>query len=161
MPALLSLEDPCECLTEVRLRELFGLPAHTFGVESVSHALEAVDGCAQRLHALLAEKHAGLTVYYGLRHSATAVRDYGRSTCLGLDRGDAEIFLGSENERSGVLEVVTHDVEGLLPQNGHVRAGIRLNSLHLRPITDDDELLVGHRAERARDQVDSLVGDEA
>ena len=97
----------------------------------------------------------------GLERAAAAVRDHRGAGGLRLDRCDAEVLLGGDQERrrGGDLRGRRAVVEASGERHvGRQRGG---KARALRPVADDDQRPVRQFTERVDDDVDPLVRHEA
>jgi hypothetical protein len=126
---------------------------------------QMLNRCCDRGSGLVSEEHAGLidTVLSadGFQRGPLAKGDDGRTACLGLDRRNAEILFGREDECLCPLKIVDDDIVGLLAHQGYVRTRQTAGRRHVRPVSNDDKLSLRHLRERLNDQWNALVRHHA
>ena len=157
LPALLDVI--AELLAEVRGREGLGMgPQHGRVEGVVRQRLEIQHGVGDGGGRLFVEVEARHPLDDGFQGAALRKGDHRRPAGLRLERRDAEILLGGEDEGLGPLQVRQQHGERLVAEKGDVVPGDRLDAAELGTVADDHELAVGHLRERLDDEVDLLVG---
>src|ERR1700733_629167 len=94
---------------EARNGKLLGMVADRLRIEHDAGFFKPPHGMADRLDALRPEMDSRYTVNDRLGGAAAAVGQHRRTAGLGLERGDAEIFLGGKNESFGPLHMLQQD----------------------------------------------------
>ena len=142
------------------------MAAAGLGRDRHGQRLEGLDRGDQRLGRLRVEEHAGApcrvaAAAHRLQRAAAAVGDHRRAAGLGLDRGDAEILLGGEDEGARALHVVDQRGVVLEAEHRHVRAGGGAHLVHVGPVADDHQPALRHAREGLDDHRHALVRHHA
>ncbi len=134
------------------------------GIDPSTVRLEHPNRIDDRLGGLVREQHTcrrgRVEPADGLEHASARQRDDRRSAGLRFQRGDAEILIGREDERSCLCQPAVTFAVWQPAEQARVRARDRLDPRALGAFADHHQLAVGKAPEGLDDQVDALVGDE-
>jgi len=114
------------------------------GVEPRLVRLEAQHGIGHGLRRLGIEEHAGgLAVVEAADRfpdAAAAIGYDGYAGCLGLERGDAEVLLGGEQERARLAKDLVASLVARMANKRDIGAGCGLDTIPFRSLADDHQL---------------------
>ena len=109
---------------------------------------------------VLVEEQAGrrrAAAAHRLERAAAAIGDHRRAARLRLDRRDAEVLLGGEDERARTLHPVDQPLGALVAEPAHVGRQRALHASGFGAVADHDQATLGHRRERLDDERHALV----